>query len=264
MPILTIQLRNEEHPSRHLLSRLLAGDLDDKERGTTEKHVSSCSECKDLLVRIKVELESFHTSHNKENFLAQVKELAESTQTKHLAWWQLAWRPAGLLAAAAMIVALMLFSIQHLPEDPDTRMKGSGIELGLFVMEGSEAKITDPSQLRHPGDRIQFHLTAPAGGYLHLLGIDEAGVLSVYFPRPGAAHESYPGGAARPVPGSVILDDTLGRERVFVLICAEAMAPDELLARVRSLSGDPQQLLEAQELDLDCRQASVLITKEAK
>ncbi len=143
-------------------------------------------------------------------------------------------------------------------------MKGKTIELTYFVMEPEGPKVASADRILHPGDRIQFRLTAPAGGFVHIVGIDQDGVVSVYFPLPAKEPEVFPGGSGRPVPGSVILDETLGKERIFVLICSQPIAAEQLIKTVKDVPGGATKLVASDRmpLELECDQSSLTLLKE--
>jgi hypothetical protein len=263
----SIEIRNDqEHPSRHALTRYHAGELEGTEREKIDSHIGDCPECSRLLAELSRTKEEFEASHDRKAFLAKVTARAGESdgreQSRPDPWWRWLLRPAALAPLAASIILLIL-AISLLPSNESgERTKGKEIELGFYLLQGDTPRVASENERLHPKDRIQFRLTAPAGGYVHIVGIDEAGMVSVYFPRPGDAPEAFPGGAGRPVPGSVILDDTLGRERVFVLICDRPMGRARLDRQLKKFRDGPRALLDAEELPIDCSQSSLLLTKE--
>jgi hypothetical protein len=260
-----LELRPEdEHPSEHALVRHRAGEGQPAERRRIEAHLADCPSCRRSLEQLADFERAFAEQHQRQGFLAAVQLAAEQAGPGRRRWLQpLAWSAAA--AALLLVLGLVIWpgAGRRQPE-PTERIKGAGLELDYLVAAGRRVVAAGPERVLHPGDRIQFRLSAPRGGYLHLVGVDAAGRVSVYYPRPGEPHPVYPGGAARPVPGSVILDETLGAERVFALICDRPLGRAELARRVRSAAADPRRWIAEQRLPLDCRQTSIMLHKEAR
>jgi hypothetical protein len=250
--------KESEHPSRHTLTRYHAGETEGSEKGEIYAHVAGCPECRKILEQLEEARAAFFAGHDREAFLDTVRTRAAEPET---AWWRFLFRPAHLAAAAAVLVMAVLVATLWMP-DSGERMKGADLELGYYVMGPQGPEKAAPNQVLHPGDRIQFRLTAPAGGYVHIVGVDERGQVSVYFPRPDEAPETFPGGAGRPVPGSVILDEVLGRERVFLLVCPKPLDRDDLAERLGSVPEGSRSLLEVDRLPLQCEQRDLVLRKE--
>lgn len=277
---MTIEVRKEgEHPSAHTLSRLHAGELSGEEHDRVRAHLDDCAACRSVFESLEQSRAAFDREHDREDFLRRAEEAAWRPRTAAAnqtggAWWRILLRPVPLAAAAAVLAGVLVLVWWSPPAERNgtTRMKGGTLELGYYVMEPGGPVVAGPDRLLHPGDRIQFRLTAPAGGYVHIVGVDEAGAASVYFPLPGTTPEPFPGGAGRPVPGSIVLDETTGRERIFLLIC-ERPIDRSSLARLAGRHG--RALLETERFSGlqgtgrpagqdpgRCRQQSLLLHKE--
>jgi hypothetical protein len=132
----------------------------------------------------------------------------------------------------------------------------------MVVQEGDSVRVANPRQPLYPGDRIQFRLSGPAGLYLWIIGIDEQSHVSVYYPAPNTTN-LFEGGANRPIEGSVLLDATLGKERVFAVLCPQPARTDDLIQKIREYPGGVISLIDQDQLPIsgECRQTSVLVTK---
>jgi len=274
----SIEIREEgEHPSAHTLTRLHAGELGGEDRDQVQAHLDGCTACRSAFENLELSRVAFDQGHDREAFLRRVQEAAarppESDDVPG-SWWLKLLRPVPLAAGAAVLAGVLVLVLWSPPAErgDTTRMKGGALELGYYVMEPGGPVVAEPDRPLHPGDRIQFRLTAPAGGYVHIVGIDEASAASVYFPPPGTTSEPFPGGAGRPVPGSIILDDTTGRERVFVLICDQPL-DRSVLTRLAGRHG--RKLVDLERLPIppgtegpvaealaSCRQDSLVLHKE--
>jgi hypothetical protein len=117
-----------------------------------------------------------------------------------------------------------------------------------------------PGDALHPGDAIRFRVTAAESGFLVILGIDAAPAVTVY-----AAVTPIDGGEPLVVDGSIILDATIGAERIVAVVCAEPLPAEDLAARATarllSAGGDPRQVRSIAD---SCAEASLLIEKVAR
>lgn len=266
---MSLRLRQEgEHPSRFALSRFAASEGSPAERESIQDHLASCPECAQVLAELEEFQTAFHGAHDRAAFLASLRAKALEPEPERKPWWAGWFRPAMALGAAAAAVLIVLLVVRPFagpePDADQIRIKSDALALGFLVMEQGRPVIAAPDRVVHPGDRIQFRISAPRGGFVHVVGVDQAGKVSVYYPRPAETVEPYPGGSGRPVPGSVILDATLGRERVFALICERPLGRDRLAERVRAAATDPRIWLDRDRLPVACIQTSLVLVKEPR
>jgi hypothetical protein len=263
---MSLALRPEDstHPSRHALARHEAGEGSPDERAALGAHLETCPTCAETLAELGRYRVAFQAGLSQAELEARIALRAARPAPR--SWWALVRWPYALGAATATALALLLVFAPRGDEpgpDSGTRTKGAEFSLSFVIESGGKPVLAEPGHRLRAGDRIQFLLTAPAGGQLHLVGVDGRGQVSVYFPAPGVTPPAFPGGAGRPVPGSIILDDAPGPERVFALLCSAALGPEELAARVRALAPDPRTWLDADALPLPgCRQTSLVLAKE--
>ena len=168
----------------------------------------------------------------------------------------------SVLAAAA---ALVLFARPRPhgapPEPATTRIKGS--EFGFVVVFRSKsdgrAGTVLPDVPLHPGDVIGFRVRCRSDGYLAIVSVDGAGVVSSYLPGPAGAMPLLPPGA-QTVEGGVSLDAVEGRETLVAVLCAEAADAARALAAIKAgvASGG-----EVPRLALPCQQARAVLFKDA-
>jgi len=262
---------SHDHPSEKDLLRFHAGDLAKEHEEKIRAHLSSCSECASFLKELDSFKLEFSSTHSRQGILALVKARSEKDTLEKLQWWRsYPILTRGLLLgtglASALIIVAVFIPLLHRNTDSEKKasiiVKGPEISLSYLVMENGKPILARPGRILHPKDRIQFRLSAPRGGFVHIVGVDEAGSVTVYFPLPGVKPEPYPGGSGRPVPGSIILDDTLGKERVFVLFCEDPIPRASLAHKVTNAARDPRTWISRQRLPMDCKQTSILLRKE--
>ena len=257
-----------EHPAEHDLTRFHAGDLEKEKRDAIQAHLSTCDHCAEFIRHLDSFRQEFASSHYRQGFLALVRKEAQGDFQEAKSWWQKVFGPSRRVFLASSVATLLILAVvvfmNRNPKDNSSsiRMKGSEISLSYLVMENSRPVLAKPNRILHPRDRIQFRLSAPRGGYVHIVGVDEAGAVTVYFPLPGMEPEIYPGGSGRPVPGSIILDDTLGKERVFVLLCEKPIGRTQLEHKILGAAKDPRTWISRKSLPMNCKQTSIVLQKE--
>jgi hypothetical protein len=145
--------------------------------------------------------------------------------------------PAGALAAAALVLVIVLRGRSPAIE-ADLRPKGGSIGLSIHVATGSGSRTLATGEPVHPGDRIRFEVSAPRAGQVAIVGLDGAGVSTVYYPSGGRTSAAIDPGAGAVLPGAVRLDATPGDERIYAVYAERPFAIDDaLVAALRA--GDP-------------------------
>ncbi len=129
------------------------------------------------------------------------------------------WRVPALTSAAAL--ALVVFVARptgtDAPTDDGLRSKGgTDPVVSFFVKSGDGARVGTAGEALHAGDVIQLAVRDATARAMVVVGVDGAGAVSVY-----AAEElttqSKGHDAPRVLPASLVLDDTVGTERFFVV-----------------------------------------------
>jgi hypothetical protein len=154
------------------------------------------------------------------------------------------------------------------PQDGILGIKG-GPWLQVFALRkgpgasGAEVtKVSDGERLA-PGDALRFVLSATGLPYVMVLSIDGAGKSSVYYPYQGEASAEVVGQGPVSVPGSIVLDQAPGPERLFALYSKQPLAAvtaREALARLAA--GGASAIRAAQRLPIaDTLQATLLFEK---
>lgn len=212
-----------------VFDRWRAGELDPSSIETYEAHLATCERCQRRHDAIEAEAEAFRNEFPRlklpaKHPVSQVVEL----RPKRSRW--LAWASGGAALAAAATFALVV----HPPanedagrlasEQPGTvRTKGSS-HIRFFVKHGDQVRRGDDGQVVHPGDQLRFTLTSSKPQHVAIMSLDAARVVSTYYPK---SERSAAVGAGREqaVDSSVLLDQTLGKERIWGIFCE---APFEL------------------------------------
>jgi hypothetical protein len=244
-----------------VLDRLVAGELARTPEGTAaETHVAECARCSGRLATLRSSVENFAS----EVFLpGLVQQTAANVRRARLV------RAGSILAGAVAMAAGILVVMR--PEPPavtakDPVLSGERTKGGLsltVVVKTSQGQIEEvlPGGTLSPGDAIRFVVGSDARGHIALVGIDAAPRVSAYVPD-GDSAMIVEKGPPRALPGSIVLDDTLGPERLLLLRCDQPFEVARLVEaarqRLAGVGGDPRQVTA---VDLPCVQTSFLIEK---
>jgi hypothetical protein len=140
--------------------------------------------------------------------------------------------PVAAIVAAAAAIALGVWIARPRAAGDATRAKGASFALGFYVRHGDAVRRGGRGEIVVPGDALEFTATSDRDGYLAIVSIDRAGAASMYYPAGETAAPLAPG-RDRTLPSSVILDDSLGAERIVGLLCDRAISVEtaEQIAR---------------------------------
>ncbi len=147
-------------------------------------------------------------------------------------WWRSRvhwlWIPASVLLTLGATTAWRQ-RFQYLSRD-QVAVKGEA-ELLVYAKSGQRVLLLDRfNRDVSVGDELRFVLTGvPEGSaYLMLASVDEQAHTTIYYPYQGARSAALPGPGRWEVPGSIVLDDTPGVERVFALFSKRPLAAAEV------------------------------------
>jgi hypothetical protein len=215
-------------------------------------HVAGCVRCRGRLEALR-----------RENQLPEAWLAAGIARTRRRLWRRRAGTVASLALAAALVVTFTRVS-RPPPVGDAEQIKGDPVALGVYVRRGAgvvEAAVS-PAAVA-PGEQIRFEVTSARPGFLGIVGIDAAGAITPYV---SAGARLKPIGRGRLLlDGSVLLDDTLGPERLIAVVCRDERATRELTDAARAAldkaRGDPAAV---GALELGCAQAPFLLQKSRR
>jgi hypothetical protein len=132
------------------------------------------------------------------------------------------------------------------PTVPTVRTKGAnGVHLSLFVNRPGGPVLAEPGTALRAGDQIQFRYAAAGHRYVYVVSVDGRHAITSLYPSSEGTSVAIEPGGERVLPGSIILDDALGPERVFAFFSATPLTYAEVQARVtRGLEGADVQALD--------------------
>lgn len=243
-------------PGFFTLSRYLADDLSAEQRQQVSVHLDDCAACQALRRQIEqdqseyAELGQQHYNAAWGEALARRsdEEAKQPARRVQLPWPKILIPAAALAVLAAVVVPRLL---SPPPEQAAYRGFKGTLALQLVAKRGERQFVVADQHKLCPGDALRFTLTA-AGESNHLVvfSLDQAGTLSSFYPNeatppallaPGGKTIALEGQGRHVLPGSIILDDSLGREVIFLLAAPRPFEPGPLQKRVKSVfSRDPR------------------------
>jgi hypothetical protein len=215
----------------------LAGEGSDAERARVAAHVQSCTRC-----GLRGEL----IERERKVFLAKVPtiganaELARQSRARKSPARKLGapvW--LGLLAVAligalgSQLGPLALFERPDapVPANEGERLNGNS-QVGFYIKRGSRVERGASGVVAYPGDQLRFTYSSERPAYLAVLGRDERAA-SVYFPS-GESAVRIERGRHVPLDFSLELDEQLGEEQLYVVLCPAQYALSPLVAELEA------------------------------
>ncbi|MEN9579741.1 MAG: hypothetical protein RJA70_2750 [Pseudomonadota bacterium] len=211
---------------------LLEGESSLKHRKIAA-HLQGCAQCRDAMAELKRLHSEFETSVLPRALLNARSEqpttnsglsLLPRTFGSRPTPWHLhpaVWAPA-LASAAAIVLALGLGSRDTGPTQPAADLQAKGdAQLSTYIHEGGTTRQLPSTGVgARAGDEVRFVLTTTSSRtrYLLLISVESTGKTNVYWPPSGERNSAIRAPGRFEVPGSIVLDDAPGPERVFALL----------------------------------------------
>ncbi|HMI92033.1 MAG TPA: DUF4384 domain-containing protein [Polyangiales bacterium] len=225
-------------PSRLRFDRLIAGELEPAQARELERHAHGCARCGALLDGVRRDHAAFAEAALPDAVVQRVQPRKRSTRWSTLASAPLAAGP--LLAAAGVLIVWSAWAAW--PAAPngtqlgEVRTKGGGPTLGFYVLHDGVVRPGIDGERVQPGDRLEFAYSSVRDAYLAVVSVDAARKTSAYYAQDG--HAVGVSAASRAVlDRSTELDGTLSPERVYALLCDQAIAVEPVL---RALEREPE------------------------
>ncbi len=276
--ILTLR-EGGDHPAVIELDRFMAGELTGEAGDRIRAHLDECESCAARYERLLAQRDAFFEAHPE---LEPTGVTAEPLGQRLLRWIAAPWiAPAALTATFAGL--LLLYMLPTLVPGPGggsgdglaverghqageagqrVRLKaGFGVSFDVMT-EAGQVEPGVPGGMYRPGDRIQLRYTSPHRAYVLVVSLDSRGGVTVFYDHEGHSMAIEPG-VGRPLPGSILLDDAQGPERVFACFSEGPLPTDVVLTglaeALREAKGDPVAVEPPEELP--CKVLDFLIFK---
>jgi hypothetical protein len=207
---------------RHLASFHLelarVGETSPADRAFIDEHLRICAQCAEMAATFEANRHEFGAPGGAG---ARVRaHLQEQLQRRPRRW--LAWLGAGVLVPLAAGIVILATFHRPSPREPDIGLKG-GAGLLVAARRGERVFPVRPGEPLRPGDQIRFVLEHVRYPFVLIASVDGAGRANVYVPYEGPASLEVRAGDRVEIPGSIIIDDTPGPERLFAFLSARPL-----------------------------------------
>ncbi|MBZ4421329.1 DUF4384 domain-containing protein [Myxococcus sp. RHSTA-1-4] len=214
---------NPAHLSSLKLDALALDALPARERTDAQAHLDACATC-----RARAGELAALRSHFTVNVLPRTAPALRRPPAWASAWrW---WVPA--LATAAVLL-LMLRPVAGV--EPEFGVKG-GAALQLYAHRDARTWKVEEGEALSPGDQVRFRVDPGGLPYALVVSVDGAGQVNTYHPYGGARSALLPTRGVVEIPGSIVLDDARGPERLFALFSREPLAFDAVAPALKELA----------------------------
>jgi hypothetical protein len=241
-----------QHVSSLVLDKLALGVLDAAAEQSARAHLEACDRC-----RADFEaLESARRDHLAElprHLKAVRARLPEAGRAPR---WR--WLVAGLVPALAALILIIAW-----PREPDFGIKG-GASLRAFLRRDGRVISLKDGDRAHKGDEVRFVVSGAGLPWLMIASVDASGQATIYHPYNGERSAALSKDPTVEIPGSIVLDEAAGPERLFALFSKEPLAAADVKAALSSLRG-AQSIRDTQKLTVAAdAQSTLLLEKDPR
>jgi hypothetical protein len=251
---------------RHLSSfhceLLRLGEVSAAERKWMEEHLRSCAACTALSGSFEASRREFAGAVATRTG-AQLRARVEQARRRR---WR--WVGVGLLVPVAATFLVVLSGRGPRPPEvaePEFGVKG-GPGLLVAARRGSRVFPVSAKEPLRAGDQIRFVLDSVRHPFLMIASVDGAGHANIYVPYEGKeslAVEAKGQQSRIEIPGSIIIDETPGPERLFAFLSQRPIEAAKVRAALAKLAaGGPAAIRTGKTVDVGAEeQVSMLLEK---
>jgi hypothetical protein len=254
-----------KHVARHRLERLVAAGPNPAAEAATRVHIASCDPCAVRKRAFDRAREEYLRAHPPDAFAQAVMARAQRAEATPARAWR--WSRVGALVGLAAAAALGVIALQRrLPDASTDAIRPEGtVSFQVQARSGDRTFALHDGATLAPGDQLAFTYSLTEPRHLLLLGVDDAGTVTRYFPPAGESGRPLGKTDGAQLPVGVELDARRGRERMFALFSqapfdesAVRLAIARALARAQAGGAGIEAL---PELDVDAEQVRVWFQK---
>lgn len=221
-----------ECPSDLALDRLHAKELDSAQAATLEQHVATCDDCTARMVERRAGFDALDEVDPRRMLAAIRTGVADpsrdSVGDRLRSTLRRALAPLLAVTALGAVALVSLHNEETAPTDRPviTRTKGASPNLSVIrFVDGHSVKAVSGDRFA-PGDRVQFMVDLPAASRVQVVGVEASGQLYTAWPLDPSTSTLFEAGDGQLLDGAVSLDNTTGKETLYLVACpANAPAP---------------------------------------
>jgi len=210
------------------------GEASPAERAWIDAHLARCARC--------AEMRASFESHRREVAGAAPARAPEGLKMRlarlRKPWWRGRWVGATLLvpAALATIAVLTLRGSTQAPHEvaPEITVKG-GTAFNVVMRRGRRVSPVRAGERLRSGDQIRFVLQHVRYPFVLIASVDGSGHANVYVPYEGKTSVEIQVGDQVEIPGSIVVDESPGPERLFALFSRQPLAAGPVRAALAAI-----------------------------
>jgi len=247
------------HPSDLTIEKALTGAMAPEELAAFDLHVASCGECADCLEEARSNHAAFAAEVLPQTIDAVVRRGSASQRWRWvpgLGVPALGLRVAAAAGLAVVAIVALVPALVHEPERPavpaaevveaaDTEagVKGGSL-MRVYAKRGNQVFLVSEGEHLRRGDALRFVPDAAGFRYLLVLSMEQTGKVTPFFPYKGLFSSRLPIVPGSPLPGSIVLDESIGTETLWAVFSNEPVAVAQVRQWVAS-SGQDADAVEA-------------------
>src|SRR5262249_25846111 len=242
------------HVSSFTLDAMALGALSSEEAEQVRAHLSNCARC-----AADFEEATAARDHFARDVLPRTARRfrrIEEPRRFSLRILPMLLAPSLAAAVVAIFVLPSLYRRQDSAQLPgqdsrppilgqDLRIKGEPI-LRAAARRGDRTLVVQDGAVLAPGDEVHFFVQASGFEYLLIASVDADGDATVYFPYGGAQSALLQPTEGEQSPGSIVLDESRGPERVYAFFSHRPLPSAAVLAELRGLAARGPTAIRAQ------------------
>ena len=217
-------------PSEYVLVQLVCEDLITDQAKQVRSHLTECGACQKKLKEIETAQSAFGLKKTAHWNRLEPKLLALG-EDKPKSGWIFPIPRLAFAALGAVSVLLLVFLVVSLePQTTGQQYKGD-VAVRVVAKRMDRQFVVKPQQQLQMDDALRFVITTPSPVYVSVFSVSAQGVISAFYPDSPASNAPGPMYLDRPgrheLPGSIVLDDSLGSEWFVVMLSPKRFGRDK-------------------------------------
>jgi hypothetical protein len=255
-----------------LVKYFLEGGATSSPESTIEDHVRGCAACQAQIRELAAERKAFLVNHPFSSFWEKLEESRSkrsfglASALKHI-FSSGTFRAAVAMVGVAALMIVVIGRYDRSPQiQPEILSKG-GVDLRFYVAapNGGEPAPGKNGMTLPPESSLQFVYSAsPQESQLLLIGVEENGSLTVYFPSGGDQSAPIASGDQKKMPQALRWKPAANSsfERFYAVFSKTPVAVDEIRKALDLLKASGKSVEQTATLPLPYPQASAVIYKK--
>jgi len=218
-------------PSRFRLAQWRSEDLAPEDQQWVAAHVAECPHCRKAVASLNANASAYESDQARQ-WISIERKLRETATERH-PWFRLAVHRLLPAVGAAAVVTIVVYAMVFRSIDP-IRFKGA-LSCEVIAKRGENQFRVSQGAMLQPEDALRFIVTTDQKGYMLIFSVDAMKSVTSYYPDQGREARLepvwLPAAGRHVMPGSVVLDDSLGEEDFYMVFSDRIFNVSEVLGR---------------------------------